>query len=303
MKKSNALKPFLTSAPEHPKWDRGYGGGTLRPSDLATEVFGEGIPGEWLCCYMLRRFGWPNQGSDDYKNLMSWNLTTGMEGLFLSVTPYLGSSEDNLHFGVRFTKAIGNKIERDPERESFLIRRHNAIMKWWKMKGIKLYAWGYGLKEGDADELVHKYCDDTKHPEKVYGLWKRTPNMNRRKGEIPKQAEIVDWWLAELIKSKHPEVKLPEIKRSKKGRVVTPFQARVNHALKRTILDLLRDTYVRDINFNCFGKTEHEGDSCAKKPKPVIEPGAGYWPGAGNTPEYWYSDEAKKERAKAKKNK
>lgn len=302
MKKSKSLKPFLTSAPEHPKWEGGYGGGTLRPSDLATEVFGEGVPGEWLCCYMLRRFGWPNCGSDDYKNLMTWALTTSIDGLWLSVTPYLGSSEDNLHFGVYFTKAINSKIESYPGRESFWRRKNKAIWAWWKSKGIKLYAWGYGLKEGDTDEMVHPYSDDPKHPDKQWGLWKRTPTMER-KGDIPKAARMVDWWLSELIKKRHPEVKLPKMRKSERERRTTRFQKQINHALKRTLLDLLRDTNVRDVSFNCFGKTERPGDSCATKPKPVITPEAGYWSGAGNTPEYWYSYEAKKERAKEKKNK
>lgn len=302
MKQSNALKPFLTSAPEHPKWDLGYKGGTLRPSDLATEVFGEGVPGAWLSCYMLRRFGWPNCGSDDYKELMTWVLTTPIDGLFLSVTPYLGSSEDNLHFGVLYTKPVGLAIERDLGRERFWRRQHKFITRWWRTKGIKIYSWGYGLLVGDSDELTFLFSEDLAHPGKCWGLWKRTPKM-KRKGDIPKQAKMVDWWISELLKKHHPEVKLPKMTKREREQRGNRFQRQVNNALKRTILDLLRDTYVRDINFNCFGKTEHKGDSCATKPKPIIEPRAGYWPGAGNTPEYYYSNEGKKERTESRKKK
>ena len=29
---------------------------------------------KWVGGYMFRRFGWPNFGSDDYKELCSWSL-------------------------------------------------------------------------------------------------------------------------------------------------------------------------------------------------------------------------------------
>lgn len=310
------LKPFLTSAPapDDCTWDGGYAGGPgVRVSELADELFREPIAGPWLCVYMLRRFGWPNAGSDDYKELMSWTLTTPIKGLYLSVTPYLGRTESrefdprwihNLHFAVRFTKEVGQKLDDQPGRWRAMDRRNRAVMRWWKTKGIKLYAWGCGKKVGDEDELVTEFGEASHDPNNkyfgyVWGLWKRKPNMGRR--DIPAAAQMVEWWLSELIKKHHPEVKLPKMSAREK-RMKNTFAPKAHVALKRTMLDLLRNVYVRDINFNIFGGTEERtklGYACKKHQ--VVTPGANYWGGAGNTPDYWFSKEAEKDRAAAAK--
>ena len=105
------MKKFETSLAVNARWSGGYAGGPGVDLDRwADEVFGGKVPGPWLCCYMLRRFGWPNAGSDDHKNLVSWDLTTPIKGLWLCVTPYLGGS--NLHFSILYNKVVGDKITR-----------------------------------------------------------------------------------------------------------------------------------------------------------------------------------------------
>ena len=65
-------KRFDTSlAPQKAKWVGGYKSGAINPGEIADEVMGQ-VEGPWLTCYMIRRFGWPNFGSDDYKELCSW---------------------------------------------------------------------------------------------------------------------------------------------------------------------------------------------------------------------------------------
>src|ERR1041384_7695080 len=185
---TTTLKPFQTTAPENLPAHGGYGSGDVSPVKLADDLFKAEIPGPWLCCYMLRRFGWPNEGSDDHKNLMSWNLTTPIKGLWLCVTPYLGSDGDgydpnakfscaNMHFAVRFTESVGQKLAADIGRDAYFRRHNREIMGWWRRKGIKLYAWGVGKKEGDEDELVHKWSDHAKDDKLVFGLWRRTARV------------------------------------------------------------------------------------------------------------------------------
>lgn len=322
------LTPFLTTAPpsDQCKYDGGYAGGPgVNVSQLADELFREPISGAWLCCYMLRRFGWPNSGSDDYKNLMSWTLTTPIKGLFLSVTPYLGRTESrvfdpkwihNLHFAVRFTKDIGRKLDDMPGRWAFVERRQRAIMRWWKTKGIKLYCWGTGKEVGDTHELVSRYADAVARPGKklpkrfqgckwVWGLWRRDERI-KFKGDFHKRtveagSGMIEWWLGDFIAKHHPEVKLPKMTAREK-RMKNTFAPKAHIALKRTLLDLLRETYVRDINFNIFGGTEERLKvGYASKKHPVVSPGANYFAGAGNTPAYWYSKDAAKDRAEAAK--
>lgn len=292
------MKPFLTNSPPTSslKWDGGYKGGTISPKTLSDDLFGEDIQGPWLTCYMLRRFGWPNVGSDDYKELMTWALTTPIKGLYLSVTPYLGGS--NLHFGILFTNAVERKIDHDIGRETWFKRYHKFIMNWWEKHGSKLYMWGYGLREDDPDELVHKFSDDSKNERKCWGLWRitKTTPAARRKGFLPKNIMMADWWLGKLLEQHHPEIRQPNMTKRERSRRSNSFRRQCETAIKRTMLDLLRETHVRDINFNVFGDIEH---SYAKKVQRTVAPAAGYWTGFGNTPEYWYSKECKKERAAA----
>lgn len=68
----------------------GYG---LDPGTFAY-TNGIRVHGAWLMSYMFRRFGPPNDGSDPYKNLCQWTLTTPMPGVFLGVVPYLGDDPE-----------------------------------------------------------------------------------------------------------------------------------------------------------------------------------------------------------------
>lgn len=286
----------------------GYAGGPGGcPGEFATQLFKDEITGPWLLAYMLRRFGWPNSGSDPYKNLMSWVLTTPVQGLFLCVTPYLGHADEkfiydpkekfhsaNLHFAWRLTKEIKRKLHADPGRDAFFKRQHEAISHWWKNTGIKLYAWGIGLKEGDPDELVHEYSDcEVKGKPMVAGLWRRTVTVKGR-CDIPKQAHMVDWWLDELLKKHHPEVKLPKMRKRERLRRQNRFQIQARRAMVAAMKDLLRPTNVRDISFTPFGDINWS-------PKAVKhytnQESAGYFPGAGMGPEYYYLHATKAEKA------
>jgi hypothetical protein len=269
----------------------GYAAGPgADPCSWAEELFGDEIDGAWLCCYMLRRFGWPNSGSDDYKNLCTWTLTTPIRGLYLAVTPYLGGG--HLHFAVRYNRDVGKKLSADPGRTAFFRRREKAVMNWWRKTGIKLYAWGYGLKEGDHDELVHHFCDCPKDSNRCFGLWKRSVSI-KHKGNIPKGAQMIDWWLSELIKKRHPEVRLPKMNKRELANRTTRFQQQAKRAIKITMTDLLRPTHVRDISFTPFGDIERN-KVAVKHYRGQTD--TGFFVGSGYTPEYWYTKATRKER-------
>lgn len=292
-------KAFNPTAPAKYKCDGGYSSGTIHPSKIATELFKGEIPGAMLCCYMLRRFGWPNEGSDSYKSLMSWSLTTPIKGLFLSVTPYLGARGgppekhcSNLHFGIRFTEEIGRKIDLDRGREQFFKRYRSAIMGWWRKKGIKLYAWCVGHEVEDKSNLVHEWGECTKKKGYIYGLYRRTEEI-KWKGDLPKQLMMVEWWLEKLIKEKHPEVRIPKMSKRERSLIGNPFRRECEQAIRRTMLDLLRPTNVRDISFTPFGDIEREPEAIQRYNK---QGHVDYFIGAGNTPEYWFKHATMKER-------
>jgi len=267
----------------------GYASGSINPAKIADELFGGEAPGPWLTCYMLRRFGWPNEGSDPYKNFCTWTLTTPMDGLYLAVTPYLGGS--NLHFAVRFSEEVGRKLESDPGRDSFLARKERSVMRWWRTEGSKLYVWGMGKEEGDEDELVHAYGELRSQPGMVCGLWRRTTRHNRRSAKLPDGGSMLAWWLAEkVIKTTHPEYRLPTMTKREKDRRQSRFQIRAIRALRLAMADLLRPTNIRDLSFNVFGDVERT-PAAIERSKGLAN--VAYFPGAGCTPEYWFGLSAK----------
>ena len=277
------MKKFETSLAVNARWSGGYAGGP--GVGWADEVFGGKVPGPWLCCYMLRRFGWPNAGSDDHKNLVSWDLTTPIKGLWLCVTPYLGGS--NLHFSILYNKVVGDKIHADPERDRYIQRQDKFVMRWWRQKGILLYAWGRGKKEGDEDVLIHKFCDDPNDNTVVWGLWARKGTMEKR--DLPKNLNMRTWWLEQLIEEKHPGTKFPKWKKRKVGKnfpVVTRFHIQVRAAIKAVMRDLMRPTSVRDISFTPFGDIERTPEAIAHYSN---QPSAPRWDGAGYAPEYYFT--------------
>src|SRR2546427_5605706 len=49
-----------------------------------------GLRGGQLFAYLFRRFGYPNSGWDDHKELVYYLLTTPMDNVFLAVRPHMG---------------------------------------------------------------------------------------------------------------------------------------------------------------------------------------------------------------------
>ena len=71
--------------PTEGKW-RGSKGGLIWPGDIAVETIGD-INYGTLFTYMFRRFGPAEHGSDDYKDIANWFLTTPDKNIVLIVSP------------------------------------------------------------------------------------------------------------------------------------------------------------------------------------------------------------------------
>lgn len=252
--------------------------------DIANSVFKTNVPGSWLACYMLRRFGWPNIGGDPYKDLCNWLLTTPMPGLFLEVRPYLG--ENNHHFALRFTRKIEKPLRDDPGRESYLKRVDKTVRQWWGRIGCKRYTIGIGNKDDKEDTLIHTF---NTHDNKVYGLWKRT-KKHTWSNRIPKNDSYFAWAMHTFLKEKHPEFKWPEMTKQEKTHRPTRFQLQVRTALRATMRDLLRPTHIRDTRFNPFGNIDHDEKAIKQYANQhgILAKDAGTFDKAGNTPKFLY---------------
>lgn len=63
-------------------------------TSLTTSVLGETVPQGSLFAYLFRRFGFPNAGSDNYKELATYRLSTPRDDMVLRITPYAQGDPD-----------------------------------------------------------------------------------------------------------------------------------------------------------------------------------------------------------------
>ena len=97
--------------------------GTLSPGKISEDVFTEQLGGGDLFAYLFRRFGYPNVGWDDYKELANYVISTPMEDVFLEICPYLGGPKTSLHFGYLVSTEIDAKLAqemlKDRQKDTF----------------------------------------------------------------------------------------------------------------------------------------------------------------------------------------
>lgn len=101
---------------------------------LLDQHFGTTCNYGTLFTYLFRRFGFPNLGSDDYKEIACWALTTPLPDMVLTVSPSVG---DWPRLSLRFlvTEQAWDRVEREP-REQWT----RALAAWVEEQGL-IPAW------------------------------------------------------------------------------------------------------------------------------------------------------------------
>lgn len=88
--------------------------GIFGPGGAAREILGD-VRGGQLFAYLFRRFGYPNCGWDERKELVYYLLTTPMDTVFLGVRPYMGGDDrqgtDQDRTRLMFGYCISQEIE------------------------------------------------------------------------------------------------------------------------------------------------------------------------------------------------
>ncbi len=75
-------------------------GGTMTLDDVGESVLPKVTHGS-LATYLIRRFGYPQCGTDDYKELMgAWQITTPEPGLIIQISPLASGSGYGLWYGL-----------------------------------------------------------------------------------------------------------------------------------------------------------------------------------------------------------
>lgn len=210
--------------------------------------------------YMFRRFGCPTSYCDDYKQIGEWYLTTPMEGLFLTVYPFMGLGFGYVTNIEGLTRAVWSE-QRKPVDEYF------QRMKSWAKEthAYNLYSpspWDlFGLEiEGEKDKQKFKLGEEWDIAVKEYNAWQAESGLP----EVSQEEEM-NRFLKEFKKFKTKENKkiielytVVEL-RPEEGESLT--LNKVIEAISFTAKDLLRYTNVRDVNFNILGFQNDDTDN------------------------------------------
>jgi hypothetical protein len=238
--------------------ERNYG-----TDPFIAEVCGESMDYGKLFAYCFRRFGYPNTGWDDYKELTAYLLSTPHPDMILEVIPYVG---DTSHLQLRFMVAE----ESHRAIEAYAQRDRQA----WKARSI---AWleSNGLPEWM--EEWRQFCN-------------ATPDLVELGGECLRWTDTIRWMTFGPM-GKPGSVEFTQTQRAhafykqwhadfeaiepypqygyREGDWTNwadedPLKA-FAQAAHEALLDLRRPVGVRDLSIDAFGATEseEEGAECA----------------------------------------
>jgi hypothetical protein len=203
-----------------------------------------------LFSYLFRRFGYPNQGWDDYKQLAKYILTTPLSDMVLMIVPYCGN-DTSLHFSFMVPMETTRKI-RDYERRDYLVWLErmfdwieaNKMLPDWMESGMEY------LNREHKTSLTWRQAFDS------IGILYST--------EEGKEPVSVGYdWQQEVHKA-YSEIEAPPSscpQRSYDWREWPdddPCKA-YNQAAYEALLDLKRPVEVRDIFINAFGRVKSPG--------------------------------------------
>ncbi len=85
-----------------------------------------------LFAYLFRRFGYPNIGWDDYKDLVRYVLATGDDAVLLSIVPYVGD-DGPMSITILAREDVANAIEAYQWKD--LVAYDTCVLDWIEASG------------------------------------------------------------------------------------------------------------------------------------------------------------------------
>lgn len=273
---------FLARLAKPKKPTGGFGSGFgLCPSRLADQILagtGKSWNGADLCAYMLARFGFPNYPSDDYKQLATWVLITPIDGIYLSVTPYLVPGSF-LQFGFLYhsCRNIHQMLEDPllPCEVQLREDRNKILVQWWRENRERYAFIGASKSERETCVLAFGESPDGN----IYGLYLASKKIRKFLGDrFPQKLVRVRRDLNDLnyFANNAPESyaaaglpPLPSVDKEQRRRerllrdtpLVWPHVEPLRDALRATIKDLFRPVFIRDICINGLGMVPDSEDA------------------------------------------
>ena len=99
---------------------------------LIDEAIGGSLPQGSLFAYLFRRFGFPNTGSDDYKELCRYYLTTTHPGMIMGIVPYSGGDSS---ISISFMVSHETRTACEDWYQRSRKARHERFIAWIEEQG------------------------------------------------------------------------------------------------------------------------------------------------------------------------
>ena len=223
--------------------------------DIARETLGENVPQGALFAYLFRRFGYPNRGSDPYKELASYLLTTTHPDMLLRITPYAGGDPAiSFSFLVTHEAHIACRNWTSRQRDA-----HEMAFYDWAEKNDRVHP----TAESAADSVG---LQGWPIPRALTG-WRRVVPALRilgykaRRPHSSPDVEKLLIWLHQAdadYEAEHPrpdiEWRSASISEWDESDPLTPFALAMTHTLK----DLQKAVWIRDCAINIMGPVDDE---------------------------------------------
>ncbi len=257
------FEPELLTYNQQELYRRGAGdiiSNTTNFTELEKEVFGECLAPGNVMLYMYRRFGSPNCLIDEHKEGSTWIVSTPMEYLFLKV----GVSGYECSFGYRTNQELNHKLHRGYSASLFEWR--DKVIEFAKDElGEDMYSTSYTtIFQIPTEKIDGKriFCDkQLKIAIKEYNKWcidndKALPD-NSKEDKEQFFGEFGEYKLARV----NEIIKLYEEKYGKLIQTDETIIIEAYKAIKTTMENFKKFTYIRDVYFNIKGENSENFDN------------------------------------------
>ena len=231
---------------------------------VIASAIGDEVPYGSLFAYLFRRFGYPNYGWDNYKELTKYRLTTPHPDLILEVVPFVGDTSV-LSFSFFLAEQSWATIEAYDQKDgtAWLQRAFD----WRESQGLPdwMPTWIQFVNETLRPKWRHLGPDITKWGDAIsYALplgKPEDPYYQLSKSAWEFRAKLLDGYAQIEARPKY-------VARNKdwnlwpKEDPLLPFV----EAARIALLDLRRPVRVRDSAINAFGETEPTRNTLKEPP-------------------------------------
>ena len=241
---------------------------------LLTHVFGKPIRAEQAFMYFFRRYGLPNIGHDDYKDLCAYCFHTNNKDVIVRWCMNSGdyhfhlcaftNKNDWFNYNYKPINDYHKQIQEAAEKDGLVYFGGSApYVNLWKIKGLdsdsETTFIGNDIQKTAIDKMSDEYEDKEYTEEEVNKIWdeifdrmdKNDKDMREKYNNIP-YPEFAKPYNESFYRNTHD--RQVEAGKEQHDWILTlpedHFLRRIYFAAKSLFEDWKRPTYIRDVYFN-----------------------------------------------------